>query len=635
LADAKQGETYFDLDTRVWDEEGKDNANSSERSFNAFILDPIFKIYDAVKSNTQEFQDILTTLGVTLDDTEQQLSGERLPKAAMHKLFPAADTILEMICTFLPSPVAAQEYRAEWLYQGLLDDEAGASMHTCDENGALMLYVTRPIPTADDRGAYFLGRVFSGTVTAGQDVRTLQGHGDSRRAGRIATTSIIAGFTALTVDSVPAGNVVAIRGEFLERSSSQDESDPFTITTSEVAARCRDMTFKDMAALYVIVSVESEADTPSLVLGIRSLSKSNPYIDAFVNDLGQYFMQGFDEVQVQEAVGELQSLLGGRRIRISEPFFRYREGIKSPSEQTCMTKSPNKKIRLYVRASPLPEQLSAEISSGQIPTTHHSDRRSRYLVTHHAWPASAAQKIWSFAPLGTGPNILVNSTVAVKYVCEVRDSFTSGFQWSVLEGPLCEEPLRGVRIDVMDLVMMTDAIHRGGGQVIPTMRRAVYGSVLRARPVLFEGVYAVEVHVSGDSVAVVRGILGDRKGVVLKEGLDPVGLHLIQAHVRSGQVVGLQQAVISAVGECTYVCIWFDNWEEYEGDQEALVRSIRKRKGLPDTIPSWETVSAEFLSPGSILTFDSSMTQSNQYVRPHARKMLPVYSSPCPVREST
>jgi hypothetical protein len=137
------------------------------------------------------------------------------------------------------------------------------------------------------------------------------------------------------------------------------------------------------------------------------------------------------------------------------------------------------------------------------------------------------------------------------------------------------------------------------------------------------------VHVQTQLVDLVRGILGDLSGVVVKEGLSPVGLHVIETHVRSTQVVGLQEVILSAVGESAYVYIWFDQWEEFEGDQEALVRSIRERKGLSDTIPSWETVSSRFLSPKSILTFYSSVTQSNRYVRPHATKKLPVYSSAC------
>ncbi|KAJ0417653.1 hypothetical protein BJY00DRAFT_315764 [Aspergillus carlsbadensis] len=589
LAARLWGNNYFDPETRVWDRRPEDSENPPDQSFNAFILDPIFDIYDALRSDSHGVQDILTTFGITLDDTEQRLPGESLIRATMQKLFPACDTVLAMICTCLPSPPTAQEYRAEWLYQGPLDDEVAIGIRTCDENGPLVLYATRPLPTSDRTDYYFLGRVFSGTVSDDQHVRRLQDSGRSRHVGRITRASIVSNSTALALASVPAGNIVAIQGKVLEKSDDQNENGPFTVTTSHMDTRCRDMTFMDMAALYVIIGTDDDKDTPLLVQGIRSLSRSNPYLAAFIDETGQYIIQGFTDLQVQKAIEELRTFLNGIPIRISEPLFRYREGIKSPSEEVCMTTSPNKKIRLYARASPLPEQLTDEISTGEIPTTRDSDRHGTHLTTHHDWPPETTRKIWSFAPRGSGPNILVDSTVAVQYVSEVRDSLSSGFQWAVREGPLCEEPLRGVRIDVVDIVMMTDAQRRGSGQLIPTIRRAVYGSVLRARPFLLEGVHVVEVHVCGEFVGAVKEILDDRNGVVVNEGTDPLDLHVIQAHVRSGQVVGLQQAVSSAAGRSTYVCIWFDRWEEYEGDQAMLVRSVRERKGLSPTPSSWET----------------------------------------------
>lgn len=61
------------------------------------------------------------------------------------------------------------------------------------------------------------------------------------------------------------------------------------------------------------------------------------------------------------------------------------------------------------------------------------------------------------------------------------------------EGVLCEENMRGVIIEIVDVVLHADAIHRGGGQIIPTARRATYAAVLTAQPRLCEPVYLVEI----------------------------------------------------------------------------------------------------------------------------------------------
>lgn len=64
------------------------------------------------------------------------------------------------------------------------------------------------------------------------------------------------------------------------------------------------------------------------------------------------------------------------------------------------------------------------------------------------------------------------------------------------QGVLCDENMRGVRFDIHDVTLHADAIHRGGGQIIPTTRRVLYASVLTAAPRLLEPVYLVEIQVS-------------------------------------------------------------------------------------------------------------------------------------------
>lgn len=60
---------------------------------------------------------------------------------------------------------------------------------------------------------------------------------------------------------------------------------------------------------------------------------------------------------------------------------------------------------------------------------------------------------------------------------------------------LCEENMRGVRFNIHDVTLHADAIHRGGGQIIPTTRRVLYACQLTASPRLMEPVYLVEIQV--------------------------------------------------------------------------------------------------------------------------------------------
>jgi len=44
--------------------------------------------------------------------------------------------------------------------------------------------------------------------------------------------------------------------------------------------------------------------------------------------------------------------------------------------------------------------------------------------------------------------------------------------------------MRGVRFNIIDTTLHTDAIHRGGGQIIQTARRCYYACELSATPSL-------------------------------------------------------------------------------------------------------------------------------------------------------
>jgi len=86
----------------------------------------------------------------------------------MKKWINAAEALLEMIITHLPSPRVAQKYRTQYLYEGPMDDECAKAMIECDPNGPLMMFISKMIPTSDSGRFYSFGRVFSGKVEVGK-----------------------------------------------------------------------------------------------------------------------------------------------------------------------------------------------------------------------------------------------------------------------------------------------------------------------------------------------------------------------------------------------------------------------------------------------------------------------------------
>ena len=53
-------------------------------------------------------------------------------QAVMRKWLPAGDAMLQMITIHLPSPITAQKYRMELLYEGPHDDPCALGIKNCD-----------------------------------------------------------------------------------------------------------------------------------------------------------------------------------------------------------------------------------------------------------------------------------------------------------------------------------------------------------------------------------------------------------------------------------------------------------------------------------------------------------------------
>lgn len=82
---------------------------------------------------------------------------------------------------------------------------------------------------------------------------------------------------------------------------------------------------------------------------------------------------------------------------------------------------------------------------------------------------------------------------------------------------MTDENMRSVKINLMDVVLHSDAIHRGGGQIIPTARRVYYGCELTACPALQEPIFIAEITAPADSMGGVYNVLNQRRGTVIEE----------------------------------------------------------------------------------------------------------------------
>merc|ERR1711871_486688 len=259
-----------------------------------------------------------------------------------------------------------------------------------------------------------------------------------------------------------------------------------TVTNSEVAHNFRTMKYSVSPVVKVAVKPKDGKDLPKLVEGLKRLSKSDPLVVCKTEESGEHIIAGCGELHLEICLKDLQEdFMGGAPIRVSDPVVSFRETVSKASEKTGMSKSPNKHNRVYMTARPLEEGLPEAIDEGLVGPRDEPKARGRYLAEKYEWDKDiGTRKIWCFGPDTTGPNMVIDMTKGVQYLNEIKDSVVAAHQWATKDGPLAEENMRGIAFEIEDVVLHADAIHRGGGQIIPTTRRVMYAAELNAGPKL-------------------------------------------------------------------------------------------------------------------------------------------------------
>merc|ERR1711977_166965 len=562
-----------------------------------FVLDPIYKIFDATMNfKKDDMGPILEKLEINLTSDERDLEGKALLKVIMRKFLPAGDSLLEMIVINLPSPVTAQRYRVDTLYEGPMDDECAVAIRDCDAKGPLMLYVSKMVPTSDKGRFYAFGRVFSGTVSAGPKIRI---QGPNYTPGKkedlfiksVQRTVLMMGGKVDPIEDCPAGNIVGLVGvdQFLLKSG--------TLTTSDVAHNMKVMKFSVSPVVQVAVEVKNANDLPKLVEGLKRLSKSDPCVQTWISETGEHIVAGAGELHLEICLKDLVEDHAGVPLKISDPVVGYRETVQAESSMTALSKSQNKHNRLYLKAQPVDEEVAKAVESGKIGPRDEFKARARILADEYGWDVTDARKIWCFGPNGSGPNFLVDTTKGVQYLNEIKDSFLSGFQWATREGPVGEEPMRAIRFNVMDVTLHADAIHRGGGQIIPTARRVLYAATLLADPGLQEPVFLVEIQVPEQAMGGIYGVLTRRRGhVFYEEQRMGTPLFTVKAYLPVMESFGFNADLRAATGGQAFPQMVFDHWQILPGGSPLdantmpgkIVEQTRTRKGLKPQVPSYD-----------------------------------------------
>jgi len=402
----------------------------------------------------------------------------------------------------------------------------------------------------------------------------------------IQRTVLMMGRSQDAIQDVPCGNTVGLVGidQYLLKTG--------TLTDIEDAHNIADMKYSVSPVVKVAVKVKDGKDLPKLVEGMKKLSKSDPLVVCTTEESGEHVIAGCGELHVEICLKDLKEEYAQCDLVISDPVVGYRETVTADSK-TALAKSPNKHNRLYLVATPMSEELAAEIEKGPAGPKADPKDRVKLLREKFDWDDNEARKIWCWGPETDGANVVVDTTVAIQYLLEIKEHVNSAFQWCTKEGPLCEENMRGIRFNLTDVTLHTDSIHRGAGQIMPPTRRGCFAAEMMGKPTLQEPVFLVEIVCPQEAMSGVYGCMNMRRGCVFEEN-PREGTPLVQSRSylpvseSFGFVAALRQATS---GQAFPQCV-FSHWDSMPGDcieagkMQELALAVRKRKNIKVEIPA-------------------------------------------------
>lgn len=601
------GDVYYNPATRKFSKKSGDSA--TKRSFVYFILEPIYKLYSqTLSADAKALANTLSKLGIALKPAAYKMDTKPLLRIVCGEFFGPATSLVDMLFRHIHDPHRHTRVKLERTYLGPQDSQLVESMVQANADGPLVIQISKLISSPDAKRFSALGRIYSGTVTRGDQVKVLGEEysiddEEDMAMAQISAIHIPGGRYNLGVESAGPGSLVLLDG--VDASISKTA----TIVSkklTEDAFIFRPIQHLTESVIKIALEPSNPAELPKMLEGLRMINKSYPLAHTKVEESGEHVLLGTGELYMDCMLHDLRKLYSEVDIKVSDPVTRFCETIIDTSAIKCYADTPNKKNKLTMIAEPLDNGLAEDIEDGRIKWS--SKDRGKYFQERYNWDVLSSRSIWAFGPEENGPNILQDDTLADEVdktlLKSVRESIRQGFQWGTREGPLCDEPIRNAKFKLLDVVLAQEPIYRGGGQVIPTARRVCYSSFLMATPRLMEPVYQVTITAPSDATSAIYNVLSRRRGHVTKEvPIAGTQLYYLTALIPVIDSFGFETDLRSHTFGQAFCQQHFDHWQLVPGDpldQKIKLRALqsaapqhmardfmiktRRRKGLNEDV---------------------------------------------------
>ncbi|MEM0003898.1 MAG: elongation factor EF-2 [Desulfurococcaceae archaeon] len=558
-------------------------ANYADKEFQkAWLLDPAKGqvAFGSARDRWGLTIPLAAQKGIKISDIIDIYNRGKDAVAELQKAAPLHEAILDMVVKFTPNPKEAQKYRIPKIWHGDMNSEVAKYMMECDPNGPLVIMVT-DVKVDPHAGIVATGRVFSGTLKPGEEVYLV----NAKTLQRVLQVSLYMGPYRELADEIPAGNIAAALG--LDKARSGE-----TIVSSILKDSV--VPFEKMRMITEsVVTVALEPKNPQqltkLIDSLYKLHLEDPSLIVKINEeTGEYLLSGVGTLHIEIALTLLKDIYG-LDVVASPPVIVYRETVRNES-QIFEGKSPNKHNKFYISVKPLDETTIKLIQEGLVSEDMDPRERAKILRDHAGWDTDMARRIMT---IDENINIFVDLTTGVQYLREVRDTVIQGFRLAMREGPLAQEPVRGLLVVLHDAVIHEDPAHRGPAQIYPAVRNAIFAGMLTSNPTLLEPILKLDIRTPLEYVGNLSVVITKKRGKIL-DIQQSENLARVMAEVPVAESFDVADMLRNATAG---KAIWGQDFSRWAPVPDSLlmdlIAKIRQRKGLKPEPPKPE----DFLGP--------------------------------------
>ena len=492
--------------------------------------------------------------------------GEEERKAWVWENAPLHEVILDMVIKHHPNPIEAQKYRIPKIWHGDYESDLGKSLVNCDPNGKVAFVITRIVIDPKSGKDISAGRLFSGTLRPGVEAFL----NNANQKQRIQNLYIYNGIKPELIDYIPAGNVCAISGVIGNAGET---------VTLEPEHPFEELKHIFEPVITKAISPKKMQDLPKLVEVLRKVSREDPSIKIEINEeTGENLMSGMGELHLEIIENRIVTEKNVEVIT-SPPIVVFRESLTKASQEV-EGKTPNKHNKFYFVVEPLNPQISQMIKDGRIPQGRMKKKnleiRDAYVET-----GMDTKEAESVKCVYNG-NIFCDRTKGQVYGIEVMELILDMFEEVMRKGPLAREPCVNVRVNMTDMTLHEDAIHRGPAQVYPAIREGIRGAMMYAGPIMLEPMQVMLIEAPVEYMGEITKLVSGMRGQLLDMNQEGTQV-AIRAKMPVMSMLGWSSDLRSATEGRGISSLVDQSFERIPGElQHKVVDDIKKRKGLTD-----------------------------------------------------